>query len=69
MKKVKRTIAPRLANGDSRESIGHGLPPNIKEGVKAIAKSENKSVSWVLETIIIDYFGLRRPKYIQRKKK
>lgn len=70
MRKIKvRTIAPRLANGDSRESIGHGLPPEIKEGLKAIARSENKSVSWVLEQIIIKYFGFRQPKYIERKPK
>lgn len=68
MKKT-RIIAPRLANGDKREGIGHGLPPEIKAGVRRIAASENKSVSWVLEEIIIDYFGLRRPKYLQRKKK
>lgn len=62
-----RIIAPRLLSGDSRESIGHGLPPEIKQGLRAIAKSENKSVSWVLEEIIIDYFGFKRPKYIERK--
>ena len=69
MKYKPRTIAPRLFNGDSRVGIGHGLPPEIKEGIKRIAASENKSVSWVLEVIIIDYFGMRRPKYIERKKK
>lgn len=66
---VPRIIAPRLASGDKRESIGHGLPPEIKAGIRRIAERENKSVSWVLEQVIIDYFGLRRPKYIQRKKK
>jgi hypothetical protein len=69
MKRKPRIIAPRLANGDSRESIGHGLPPEIKAGLRKIAASENKSLSWVLEVIIIDYFGMRRPKYIERKKK
>lgn len=66
-KKTKQ-IALRLASGLSRESIGHGLPPEIKAGVRAIARRENKSVSWVLEEVIIDYFGLKRPKYIPRKK-
>lgn len=69
MKKKARIIAPRLFSGDKRESIGHGLPPEIKAGIRRIAASENKSLSWVLEQVIIDYFGLRRPKYIQRKKK
>jgi hypothetical protein len=64
-----RIIAPRLANGDSRESFGHGLPPEIKDGLRLIAKRENKSMSWVMEEIIIDYFGFRRPKYLQRKKR
>lgn len=64
---MPRIIAPRLVSKDRRESIGHGLPPEIKAGLKAIAESENKSVSWVLEQVIIDYFGFKRPKYIQRK--
>jgi len=64
---MPRIIAPRLKNGDKRESIGHGLPPEIKQGIKAIAHHENKSVSWVLEQIIIEYFGFRQPKYIKRK--
>lgn len=62
-----RIIAPRLFSGDRRESIGHGLPPEVKAGLKSIARSENKSVSWVLEEIIIEYFGFKRPKYIERK--
>ena len=68
MKKHK-TIAPRLFSGERRESIGHGLPPAVKEGIRSIARSENKSVSWVLEEIIIRYFGFKRPKYIERKAK
>ena len=68
MKNKSRIIAPRLFSGEKRESIGHGLPPEIKAGIRRIAATENKSVSWVLEQVIIDYFGLRRPKYIERKK-
>lgn len=64
---MPRIIAPRLYNGDSRESIGHGLPPKIKAGIKAIAHRENKSVSWVLEQVIIEYFKLPQPKYKERK--
>jgi hypothetical protein len=66
VKHKPRIIAPRLFSGDSRESIGHGLPPEIKQGLRNIARGENKSVSWVLEEIIIDYFGFRKPKYIKR---
>lgn len=64
---MPKTIAPRLKSGDKRESIGHGLPPEIKQGLKAIARHENESVSWVLEKIIIEYFGFKTPKYIKRK--
>lgn len=67
--KRARIIAPRLLSGDKRESIGHGLPPEIKQGLRAIARSENKSVSWVLEQIIIEYFGFNEPQYIIRKNK
>lgn len=62
-----RIIAPRLASGDSRVGIGHGLPPHIKQGLRAIAARENRSVSWVLEELIIDFFHLRKPKYVERK--
>jgi hypothetical protein len=32
----------------------------VKEGIRDIAYSENKSMNWVVEFAIIDYFGLRR---------
>ena len=64
---MARIIAPRLFNGDVRESIGHGLPPRIKAGLKLIAQRENQSVSWVLEKVIIEYFKLPQPKYKLRK--
>lgn len=65
-------ISPRLANGDARVGFGSRLPHEIKEGLRKIAHSENKSMSWVIEEVIIDYFSLRRPKYkkpITRRKK
>jgi hypothetical protein len=69
VKKVrKRMIAPRLASGDSRIGIGHCLPEDIKEGLRTIARRENKSLSWVLEEVVIDYFSLRRPRYVKAKK-
>jgi hypothetical protein len=63
-----RQIAPRLADGTARD-LSHGrLAPAIKAGLRAIARSENKSMSWVIEEVLIDYFGLRQPKYIHEVK-
>ena len=61
-------IAPRLANGDSRVKDYGRLPEEIKEGLRKIAREYGKSMSWVKEEIIIDYFGLRKPKYVERKR-
>lgn len=63
-----RRIAPRLANGESRENFGSRLPPAIKAGLRMIAARENKSMSWVMEDTIIKYFHLRRPEYVPPKK-
>lgn len=60
---MKRTIAPKLANGDCRVNDYGRLPESVKEGLRAIAKSEGQSMSWVKEQVIIDYFNLRKPKY------
>jgi len=62
-----RIIAPRLSSGEKRIGFGHGLPPAVKEGLRAIALREGKSMSWVMEEVIIDYFKLKRPKYVERK--
>ena len=62
-KKKTRTISPRLKNDDSRIAIYHGLPEAVKEGLRSIANKERKSIAWVLEECIIDYFGLRKPSY------
>lgn len=64
-----RQIAPRLASGEKRESGGHRLPPNVKSAFRLIAEREGKSMSWVLENVVIDYFGLRRPEYVKPKQK
>lgn len=66
---MAKTIAPRLSNGDSRLGIGHRLPANIKDGLRAIAARENKSVSWVIEEVIIAYFGMRTPRYRKQPKR
>lgn len=62
-KKLTLTIAPKLANGDSRVRDYGALPSAVKEGLRSIAKSEGKSMSWVKEQVIIDYFQLKMPKY------
>lgn len=66
MKKIM--IALRLANGDSRVRDYGRLPEEVKEGLRTIARAEGKSMSWVKEEIIIDYFGLRAPRYKKPKK-
>jgi hypothetical protein len=60
--------APRLASGDPRVKLYGRLPEAVKEGLRAIARREGKSMSWVIEEVIIDYFGLRRPKYVAERR-
>jgi hypothetical protein len=67
VKKYKRTIAPRLQSKEVRDNIGHCLVPEIKEALKIIAQTDRKSVSYLLELAIVDYFGLKRPRYLKRK--
>lgn len=61
-------IAPRL-KGFIREGFGSRLDPLVKEGLRAIAKKEKKSMSWVVEEVLIDYFHLRHNRYLNRKKR
>jgi hypothetical protein len=63
----RKQIAPRLASGESRVAFGHGLPETVKEGLRGIAHKEGQSMSWVMEQVIIDYFGLRAPRYVKPK--
>jgi hypothetical protein len=57
--------APRLVSGETRVRLGNRLPPDIKEGLREIARLEGKSMSWVVEEVIIRYFRLPRPRYRQ----
>lgn len=66
---MPKMIAPKLASGDPRVNWGGRLPDYIKDGLKAIARRQNKSVSWVMEEVVIRYFHLRTPKYKERKTK
>jgi len=58
-----RLIALPLARGEIRLRTYGRLPRAVKEGLRAIARSENKSMSWVVEEVLIDYFDLKRPNY------
>jgi hypothetical protein len=64
---VKIKQAPRLANGDSRVKDYGRLPSDVKEGLRDIARMEGKSMSWVKEEVILQFFGLKRPKYVKPK--
>jgi hypothetical protein len=58
----RKQICPRLYKG-IREGNFHRLPYEIKRSLMNIARDENKSMSWVLEQVIIDYFQLDVPRY------
>lgn len=62
-KKWKKSIAPRLANGEKRLPNYGGLPPAVKRALRVIAHEERQSVSWVMEQMIIEYFGIICPTY------
>lgn len=64
---MPKQIAPRLFSGEKRIANGTSLPPHIKRGLQLIARDENQSVSWVMEQVVIKYFKLKEPKYVERK--
>lgn len=66
---MAKQIAPRLWGGLKRENYGGRLPPHVKDGLRLIARKENKSMSWVMEEVIIRYFKMRSPRYIPTKGK
>jgi hypothetical protein len=61
--KIKQRPAPRLASGKMRVRLYGRLPDSVKEGLRGIALAEGKSMSWVIEEVLIDYFVLDVPKY------
>lgn len=67
MRPYKKRIAPRLASGDKRAAIAHGLPPHIKQGLAMRAYRERTSVSWLLEQFIIAGFKFDEPEYREPK--
>lgn len=70
MKKTKQ-IAPRLVD-DFRDPVWMSMPSEYKEGLRAIAKMENKSVSWVVQEIMVDFchtkLRIPLPRYLVRGK-
>jgi hypothetical protein len=64
---MPRRIAPRLASGECRDKTGISLPPAVKRGLRMRAYAHNQSISWALEQMIIETYGFREPRYIERK--
>jgi hypothetical protein len=62
-----KTIAPRLLSGKVRQHWGGGLPPEVKREIRRMAVERRESVSWMMEQIILEYFGIKVPEYITRK--
>jgi hypothetical protein len=48
-----RRIAPRLTSGERRIASGNALPPVLKFALRVIAEQENRSLSWVIEEILL----------------
>lgn len=64
----KKRIAPRLADGSSRDNYSGRLPPDIKFGLQMRAVAAGKSVSWMLEQDIIALYRFKQPEYQMPKK-
>ena len=54
---VKVRKQPRLRDGAARISKYSAMHEAIQLGLQQIAKSERKSVSWVIHEIIAEFFG------------
>jgi hypothetical protein len=52
---IPKRIAPRLASGEKRVPTGNGLPPIVKFALRSIADSENRSMSYIIEEILVDW--------------
>ena len=63
MKGKPRQIAPLLQSGDSRVRFGARFPEEVKEGLRDIARHENRSMNWVLEETVIRFFRMDTPRY------
>lgn len=54
---MKLKSQPRI-KGIKRIPSYSGMHPDVKYGIKSIARKEDKSVSWVMAEIISDYFNI-----------
>ena len=50
-----RRIAPRLASGEKRVPAGNGLPPIVKFALRQMADAEHRSMSYIVEEILVDW--------------
>lgn len=48
-------IAPRLKSREAREGGATQLPPLLRFALRTIAAREKRSVSWIIEEILIDW--------------
>lgn len=69
MKRKTREIAPRVRDAKGgfqrREAVYLNLPPDIEAGLDAIARGEGRSRSWVIEEVVISWFGFKTPNYVR----
>ena len=56
-RKKKYRIQPRLESGHRVPSFA-SMHPGVRDGLRAISRRENRSVSWVIHEIVADYFKL-----------
>jgi hypothetical protein len=59
--KKKAKVQYRKINfraSENRTGKNIALHPDLVAGLKRIAKEEKKSVSWLVETALADYFGV-----------
>ena len=68
--KQKRHNQPRI-KGIHRDPTYSGLLPVVKQGIRHIARTEHKSVSRVMASIISDWFGISAETgdYVNERKK
>jgi hypothetical protein len=56
-KKVEYRINNYIAT-EQRVIGGAALHPALLDGIKKIARQEHRTVSWVIESALSDYFGI-----------
>ena len=67
MARKPRGRAPLLADGLVRTRFWGRLDPLVKHGLKKIGREENRSMSSIVEEVIIRYFKLEHSRYLKRR--